>query len=552
MANQITDNRTILFQANSVTGDNGGRWDTLSSTSETLDTDVKIEGTGSIGEQFTSGASRALIWDNGTTFDISNTHVYVWVNCGIVGLLDTKAAGGFAVRFTGPSAANFFEYYVGGSDSWPIAIEGGWVQFVVDTAATASNTGGTPPAKTAVQGVGISGHTASVMTKVSDNTWVDACWTLAANTPGIIVEGRNGGVTDWTFADILTQLGTSSGAFRAGSAGEFVINAPLQIGINDTSTHGFTDSNATIFWDDQEWVAADHYGISALGNAGGTTNVTFGSKSGTGAAAVGSQGVTIQAASTGVRWTMDFDDANLDTVGLYGSNFIHGDTFALGLAAVDLATCLFLDCTEATVTGATVVRATVVDANTIAGAAFMITDDMGDIANSNFTFSAGHAIELNAATPTAQNNVGNQFTGYANVVDSTSAAILNSAAGAITISSSAGSNLQTSSYRNTGGGSVTIENNISVTFTGMKDDTQVRVELNSDNSFVAGIENVTAGSVDNRTFTWSAAATTVVNYVLHNFDNAGVDYESIRVVGFTVPASDVSIPIQQRIDRNSV
>jgi hypothetical protein len=42
MANQITDNRTILFQANSVTADNGGRWDTLSSTSETLDTDVKI------------------------------------------------------------------------------------------------------------------------------------------------------------------------------------------------------------------------------------------------------------------------------------------------------------------------------------------------------------------------------------------------------------------------------------------------------------------------------------------------------------------------------
>lgn len=551
MANQITDNRTTLFQANSVTGDNGGRWDTLSSTSETLDTDVKIEGTGSIGEQFTSGTSRALIWDNGTTFDISNTHVYIWVNCGIVGLLDVKASGGFAIRFTGPSAANFFEYYVGGSDSWPIAIEGGWVQFVVDTAATASNTGGTPPAKTAVQGVGISGHTASVMTKVSDNTWIDAGWTLADGTPGIILEGSSGGTTPWTFADILTQLGTSSGAIKAGSAGEFVVNTPIQIGINDTTTHEFDDTNATIFWDDQEWVAADLYAISALGNSGGTTNVTFGIKAGTGTAATGSQGVTIQAASTGVRWDVDFNDANLDSIGLFGCNFIHGDTFDLNDAAVDLATCLFLDCTKANVANASIVRATIVDANTADGVAFMVTDDMGDIAHSSFTFSDGHAIELNAATPTAQNNIGNLFSGYTNSVDSTDAAILNSAAGSITISSSAGSDLQTNSKRNTGGGALTIENNISVTFTGMKDNSEVRIYLSSTGAEIAGIEDATAGSPDNRTFVWSAAAATDVDYVIHNWQPSVPVYQSIRVDDFTVPGADVSIPIQQIIDRNA-
>ena len=167
MANQITDNRSVLFDADSVTNDNGssgtGRWDTLGSTSETLDTDVKIEGTGSIGEQFTDSV-RTLIWDDGATMDLSNTHLYIWVNCGIVGLLDTKALGGFRVRLTGPSSANFVEWYVGGSDSWPTAIEGGWVMFVVDTAASTSNTGGTPPALTAIQGVGIAGVTATVMT----------------------------------------------------------------------------------------------------------------------------------------------------------------------------------------------------------------------------------------------------------------------------------------------------------------------------------------------------------------------------------------------------
>ena len=86
----------------------------------------------------------------------------------------------------------------------------------------------------------------------------------------------------------------------------------------------------------------------------------------------------------------------------------------------------------------------------------------------------------------------------------------------------------------------------------MKDDTQVRVELASDGSFIDGIEDAITGSVDNRSFTWSAAAATDVNYILHNFDNAGVDYETIRVNDFTVPSVDTSIPIQQRIDRNSV
>ncbi len=549
MANTITDNRTLLDNANATTNFVG-------STSPSQDQEIFIfdgGGTGaSVGEQI-SDTVRWVMFDAGTAQDWSNNHFYIWINCGIVGLLDLKANGGFTIRFAGPNTNNFFEFYVGGSDSWPTAVSGGWVQFVVDIEAAQDNTGGTPPLTNAIQHVGYSAVTATVMTRNTDNTWIDALWRLPAATPGIIVEGRNGGSTDWDFADIFTELTIQSGAFREGPGGSFVINTPLQIGVNTTAVvTGFTDTNVALFWDDAEFVAIDHYNITGVGHATGTTNITFGVKSGTGAAATGAQGITVQAAAVGVRWDLDLNDVNLDIVDIFGCNFIHGDTFDLDLAIVDLATVLFLDCTRANVANAAIVRASVVDANTATGVAFMVTDDLGDIANSVFQFSAGHAIELNAATPTAQNNVGNLFAGYTNTVDSLSAAILNSAAGALTLSSSGGSDLQTDSYRNTGGGSVTIENNISVTFTGMKDDTQVRVELNSTGAFVAGIEDVTAGSVDNRTFTWSAAAGTLVNYILHNFDNAGIDYESIRVIAFTVPVADTSIPIQQRIDRNSV
>ena len=547
MANQITDNRTLLFNGNSTTADNGGDWTSLSSTSVTLDTDVKIEGTGSIAEQITN-STRTILWDNGSTIDVSNSHFYVWVNCGIVGLLATKASGGFTVRMTGPSSANFVEWYVGGSDDWPTAIAGGWVQFVVDTAATPSNTGGTAPALTAIQGFGVAAVTGGTMTKVADNTWVDAGWTLADGTAGIIVEGRNGGTTDWDFADILTQITTASGALKAGPSGTYVLNTPIQIGINDTTTHGFADTNQTILWDNQEFAAADLYKFSALGNAGGTTNITLGLKTGTGSAATGAQGVTFQGAATGVRFDVDLNDANLDTIGLYGCNFVHGGTLDLDAASTDLASCLFLDCSKANVSNATIVRATVVDANTADGTAFMVTDDMSDIINSSFFFSDGHAIELNATTPTSQNNVGNQFSGYTNTINSTDAAILNSAAGSLSISSSGGSNLNTSSYRNTGGGSVTITNNISVTLTGMKDNTEVRVYTTGTTTELAGVENATTGTTDDRSFTFSLSAATVVDIAIFNVN--WIFPPNNRIDGYTVPGSDTSLPVTQISDRN--
>jgi len=546
LANTITDNRTKVADANGTTDGITGTW--TGSTSVALDTDVKIEGTGSIAEQMTNSV-RTILWNRGSTFSLANTHVYIWVNCGVVGLLDTKAAGGFRIRFCGASQSDYFEVYVGGSDSWPNAIAGGWVQFVVDVVAaqaSPSATGGTPPAITAIQHIGAAAIT-TTMTKVSDNTWVDAIYTLADGVAGILVQGRNGGTTPWNFADVFAQLGQGSGAIKQGPAGSWVLNTSFQCGINDTTTHEFSDTNALILWDNQEFAAADLYRVIALGNVGGTTNFTLGSKSGTGADAVGSQGVTFQAAATGVRWDMDFSDPNLDLVGLYGCNFVHGDTFDLDDPAVDLATCLFLDCTRAVVSNASIVRATVVDANTADGVAFMVTDDMGDIRNSNFAFSDGHAIELNAATPTSQNNIGNQFGGYTNTVNSTDAAILNSAAGALTISSSGGSNLQTNSYRNTGGGSVSILNNISVTLTGLRDNTEVRVLDNTTREFLAGTESATDGSVDNRSFTFSLAASTIVDIAVFN-----VNYilpPNNRIENFTIPTSDTSIPLSQIPDR---
>lgn len=543
MANQITDNRTILFDADSVNADNGGDWDTLGSTSESLDTDVKIEGTGSIGEQFSDGV-RTLIWDNGATMDMTDLHVYVWVNCGIVGLLDLKANGGFAIRFTGPSSANFLEYYVGGSDSWPTAVEGGWVMFVVDLAAGASNTGGTPPAKTAIQGVGISGVTATVMTKVSDNTWIDACWTLAPATPGIIIEGRNGGTTDWNSADILTQLTISSGMFVLSAGGSYKLNAPIQVGISDTTTHGFTDTNKIWLWDDQEWVATDHYGLSALGASGGTTRVNLGAKSGTGADATGAQGIVIAAATAGKRWFMDFDDPDLDDIGFWGCSFQHGATFDWDDVAVDVASSLLIDCEKCHVSNANIVRASSIAPATADGVSFMDTDDIGDIINCTFEFSDGLGVGILSGGPASQSNVGNIFLGaYGgtpgdNLVSSSGssdAMIDNQSAAAKTFNRSGGGTQP--SFRN--GVSATSDDvaAITLTFTPLIATSDISVFAAGDNT------PITANDSSGTSFVASGiGASQSIDYKIYK-----PGYQVIEVYGVSFAASQ-NVLINQQVD----
>ena len=549
MANQITDNRTKLADAANITDGVAGSW--TGSTSVVQDTDVYIEGAASIAEQFTNSV-RTILWNRGTTIDLTNTHIYIWVNCGVVGLLATKASGGMAIRFCGPTTTNFFEVYVGGSDSWPNAVAGGWVQFVVDVGAAAaspSNTGGTPPAASAIQHIGIAGLT-TAMTKVSDNTWVDAIWSLADGVPGIIVEGRNGGTTPWNSSDIYTQLGQSAGCFRPGPGGTWVVNTPVQFGINDTTTHSFSDSNAIWLWDNQEFAAADLYGLSALGNSGGTTSVTFGVKTGTGDDATGSQGLTIAANATGVRWFMDFDDPNLDTIGFYGCSFQHGADFQLDDPAVEAISCLYIDCTSATVSNSLQLRNSIIDANTADGVAFMTTDDLTDIRLCTFQFSDGHAVMLTTTLVTPQTSKGNKFTGYSGTPGtnstpssgSTDAAIYNNAGGAVTINVTTSGD--TPSVRNGASATTTVNNNINTTLTGLKDNTEVRVYSAGTTTELAGVENATDGSAGNRSFSFALTAGTSIDIQVFN-----IDYQPVRLLAFSVPSSDSSVPIQQIFDR---
>lgn len=122
--------------------------------------------------------------------------------------------------------------------------------------------------------------------------------------------------------------------------------------------------------------------------------------------------------------------------------------------------------------------------------------------------------------------------------------------GDVTIGASGSSNPTTTTETGTPAGVTNINNTSTITFTKMKDNTEVRVYEAGTNIEVDGIEDATDGSQDNRTFSWTGDVGLSVDYVLHNFQPGVVVYKTIRVEGYTVPSSNATIEIQQTIDRN--
>lgn len=94
-------------------------------------------------------------------------------------------------------------------------------------------------------------------------------------------------------------------------------------------------------------------------------------------------------------------------------------------------------------------------------------------------------------------------------------------------------------------GATVIVQSVTVTFDKMKDDTEVRVYATGTSTELAGIENATAGSADNRNFAASLQAGTAVDYWIFSLEE-----NPITAVNFTWPSTAQTINVQQLLDRN--
>lgn len=489
MADAISDNRPLLYAFDATTDVTN----VAGAGAGTADTDTAIEGSPPTSITFNlTSAVQGLLWNKGSTADYTGSHIYVWVNIGVAGLLQIKTSGGLRFRFCGATVTDFFEAYIAGSDTYT----GGWRMFVIDVdavAASPDNTGGTPPSKTVIQYLGVVGDTGGTMTKKQDNFWVDAMWELPSATPGILVEGDNA-AANWSWPDVLAaSVAGAWGMAQESPGGTIVLNAPVRIGTNDATTHGFLDTNSRLEWADEP-VATGLYGITVVGGSG-TQSCVMGIKTGAGDDATGAQGVSIAAKASGVRWYFDGNDANIDALGLYGCTFSHGADFDLDNANVETISCTFLDCTSAPVTGSRFQRCKVIDANTADGVAFCFTDDLGDLKFCEFEFSDGHGVELVTPRVASQTSKGNRFTGYG-ATATNDAAIKNDTGGAVAISTTGGALVSEHTYLNGASASTTVTGAVTLTVTPITVGSEVRAYETGTSTEVDGVESAGSTSQD--------------------------------------------------------
>lgn len=491
MANQISDNRTLVAAATNAT-----TYVELGGGGASIDTDVFLLGDRSAGFQSTNSRQGVMV-DLGAATDVSNNVFYLWVNCGVVGLLAAASSGGFRVRFAGANTNNFFECDIAGSDFWPLATEGGWVMFVADiervrTRSTVFGaTGGTSPATTAIRYVGISTQQPAMGAKMVDNTWLNGVWRLPQTSPGIIIEGQNGGTTPWTSDNIVTAVGATSGIFTNSYGGSYVFNTSVQIGIADTTTHAVDFTGDTWLFDNlgTTQANADLYGgVSALSASGGTVTIDAGTSSGTGNDLSGSGGWSVSSAPSAFaagggandnRWNITFDNssAGTETVNLYGSAFNGLGTITLEDAATTVAGTVFADIETLRVgdTGGITIGA--FTNNTVSNTDLLPSPEgFEKIINCAFIYGTNNRqinllSSLGTWTTTAYDFIGNLFSGFG-ADAAANAAIENNTGVNLTVTILAGGDVPTKLETS---GTITFVSAVQVTISGLLGNTEVSV-----------------------------------------------------------------------------
>lgn len=180
-----------------------------------------------------------------------------------------------------------------------------------------------------------------------------------------------------------------------------------------------------------------------------------------------------------------------------------------------------------------------IQTDSVSTAATMSSPNLGNLSDITFVqTNSGHAIEITATGTYTFTNL--NFNGYG-VDGANDAAVVNSSGGLVTINVSGG---DTPTIRNIGGATTNVVSAVTITLTGMKDGTEVRIFDGGTSTELDGIELVTAGTTDNRSFSFGATPSDVLDIKFANND-----WITDSIIGYVVPSSNSSIPVSQRQDR---
>jgi len=509
----------VVNQCDAVTGFNAGA----------ADSDIFIETPSSIGLKTSNTLSRFYTTTLGATapYNFSSGgsefgwHIIMWFNS----LTPADFTSGFRIIVGDTTNGSRAEWDVPPSSGYT----GGFVSKVINTARNFSRvevagttpwtTTGNPSQLTNITQMGGAIQTTTTIMGNFNNTLIDQI-TIGL---GIRADGGTAGTPN-TFEIIRTQdEGSSVWGWVTSNSGNVLIKGKIYIGpeTGDT-TSVFNDSSVVIVFVSAP-VATGFYEFSARG---GGTDINWNS-------------MVIRSENSSVaRWNMSIDSTL--------NNFIDTDSLYNGFDILtlnnntSLTKIKFDDGNKIIQSGSLIDTCTILNANTLSGSALIVSDNPANIKNCNFNFNlSGHAIEI--VSTGSYIFQGNLFSGYG-ANDTDNAAIFNNSSGSLTLNITG--DVDSPTFKNGTNASTTINNNTAITLTGLKDNTEVRVYTTATTTELAGIEDATDGTADDRSFTFSLAAGTNVDIRIHN-----VIYEPQSIINFSIPSTDTSIPIQQRFDR---
>lgn len=512
-----------------------GGWDDAGTMVD--ETNFYIQGAECISAQFTKTGVGSIINIQGAAFTVdTDGAILIWSFWASPASLTTYANGGVRT-LVGNTLGDFYAYKASGSDFSPNPI-GGWANYAIDPAsATIDSTVGSPTGTWTHVGIAVN---ATAQSRGNPHA-VDAI-----RVGRCTLEVTDGQAAAYGTFDGMATFDTSTSqryALFQKVFGGFKWKGLMSLGLIGTPVD-FRASNANIFVDNTPQVSAAFNRIEINNSA---SNVEW-----TSIAISAQDGVNDLVAATASRGnfevvanaTVTFNTCSFTDMGTFifndgaNSNIINGTTFRR--------------CDKITTAGATLDECTIDDTfNASVAVTTSSPANAAKISNTEFlSGGSGNGLEI---TGTAANITltGVDFTGYSPTVDADKAIFVNIATGSMTINISGGSGVTADTHVRTAGCVVTVSADVSITFDKMKDDTEVRIYNSSTGAEIAGIEDVTAGTLNDRSFTWSAPASTVVDYVIHHWSGAAPFYKTIRVDGYVVPSVDTTIDINQLVNRNA-
>jgi hypothetical protein len=538
------DLRTEINDCDATTGFTGDGPVAVDNT-----TGFVYEGTNAITTQHTNTDEHIYTTEdsvNGGTFSVdwSDVTLYLIVKDNLV---QTAANGG--VQFVIGDGTDRVGYGVGGNDDPGMPLDVFWNTYKLDVTERAN-----APYNNVYAGV-LANLTVTAITQVGlgtvhlakaqgnvDNIKLDRITYVANGSYALRINGGTSGTPETTADVEADSISSGWGMVSEPLDGVYTFFAPTEWGEPAANADSyFSASNEAWFWVGGV-VGATHFPFRVVGNATDTNSFVLD---------------TVAITNLGTRAQFDMSSTNIDTLNLDAVTFTDLGAITFPPAAVgrycDDST--FVNCDQCYLDTLAMDNATF-DGTTDATGAILI-DTNGQTANqTGFTFvsdGAGHAIYITQAG--TYSLVGWTYSGYGGTPGSnttpnsgsTDAVVYNNSGGAVVLNISGGGD--SPSVRNGASATTTVNNNVNITLTGMRDNTEVRVyDQSSPPVELAGIENATNGTANNRSFSFSLSASTLVDIAIFNVNF--IVPPNNRIEDYTIPSSDTSIPITQVPDRN--